>query len=82
MKPYVFGIDLGGTTVKIGFFKTDGNLVDKWEIPTRKDNNGFQILPDIAASIRDYLEKKEITIITASLGNDAGMYGAMQMIIE
>ncbi len=62
MKPYVFGIDLGGTTVKIGFFRTDGNMIDKWEIPTRKENNGFAILPDIAASIRDYLAKKEITL--------------------
>lgn len=62
MRPYVFGVDLGGTTVKIGFFRTDGSLLDKWEIPTRKENNGFQILPDIAASILDHLKKKEITL--------------------
>ena len=52
MKPYAFGIDLGGTTVKCGFFKNDGSLIEKWEIPTIKDNGGVQILPDIAAAIK------------------------------
>lgn len=58
---YAFGIDIGGTTVKIGIFTDDGKLEDKWEIPTRTENNGEMILDDIAASIREYLEKKEIT---------------------
>ena len=51
-KPYAFGIDIGGTTVKCGFFKSDGTLMDKWEIPTRTENNGEAILPDIADSIK------------------------------
>lgn len=33
MKQYIFGVDLGGTTVKLGLFDTDGALLDKWEIP-------------------------------------------------
>ena len=45
------GIDIGGTTVKIGIFTTEGQLLEKWEVPTRKENNGNQILPDVAASI-------------------------------
>ena len=60
MKPYAFGVDLGGTTVKIGFFSSDGTLQDKWEIPTRKDNSGEEILPDIAASLKDYVQNKGI----------------------
>ena len=44
MGTYCFGIDVGGTTVKCGLFRTDGTLVEKWEIPTRKENNGDQIL--------------------------------------
>lgn len=51
MKKYAFGVDIGGTTVKIGLFETNGQLVEKWEIPTRKEDNGSQILPDIAASL-------------------------------
>ena len=35
MSIYCFGIDVGGTSVKCGLFKTDGTLLEKWEIPTR-----------------------------------------------
>jgi len=55
-----FGVDLGGTTVKIAYFDQAGNLLDKWEIPTVIENNGAQILSDIAASIAGYLEKNRI----------------------
>lgn len=56
-----FGVDLGGTTVKIAYFDQEGNLLDKWEIPTMIENEGAQILPDIAASIGGYLEKNKIS---------------------
>ena len=55
MGKYVFGVDVGGTTVKLGFFDTEGNVLNKWEIPTRTHENGSNILPDIADAI-----KKEI----------------------
>ena len=58
---YVFGVDIGGTTVKLGFFDTEGNILEKWEIPTRKDLGGKYILPDIADSITDKLMEKGIT---------------------
>ena len=51
MKKYAFGVDIGGTTVKIGLFETSGKLAQKWEIPTRKEANGTKILPDIADSL-------------------------------
>ena len=60
MKEYGFGVDIGGTTVKMGLFKTTGELLDKWEIPTRKDNGGEQILPDVAAAIDAKLQEKRI----------------------
>lgn len=60
MEKYCFGVDLGGTTVKMGLFKPDGELVDKWEIPTVKDNGGSKILPDIAASILNKMKEKGI----------------------
>ena len=40
MKKYVFGVDVGGTTVKMGFFDSEGVVLDKWEIPTRTENGG------------------------------------------
>lgn len=55
-----FGVDLGGTTVKIAYFDETGNLLDKWEIPTVTADGGKQILPDIAASIGSYLQEKSI----------------------
>lgn len=60
MAKYVFGVDVGGTTVKMGLFSADGNVMDKWEIPTRTENAGKEILPDIAESIRAKMEEKEI----------------------
>ena len=60
MKQYAYGVDIGGTTVKIGFFETTGKLVDTWEIPTRTENSGELILPDIAASIKENNEKHGI----------------------
>mgnify|MGYP003455357164 CR=1 FL=1 len=58
---YVFGVDIGGTTVKLGFFDEKRNVLDKLEIPTRKELRGKFILPDIAESITDKLMEKEIT---------------------
>ena len=60
MSSYCFGIDVGGTTVKCGLFQTDGTLVDKWEIPTRTENKGENILPDVANAINLKLEEKKI----------------------
>ena len=57
---YCMGVDVGGTSVKLGLFETEGKLMDKWEIPTRKENHGEQILPDVAASILGKLEEKKI----------------------
>lgn len=56
----VFGVDVGGTTIKMGLFKTDGQLIDVWEIPTRTEENGKNILSDIANSINDKLLEKDI----------------------
>lgn len=61
MKKYCFGIDVGGTTVKMGLFETNGQLLDKWEIPTRTENGGEAILPDIAASALKKLKEKGIS---------------------
>ena len=53
---YGFGIDLGGTTVKLACFNEEGQLLDKWEIPTNTAEGGKYILPDIAAAVKGYLE--------------------------
>ncbi len=57
---YGFGVDLGGTTVKIAWFDENGTLLHKWEIPTVTENGGSRILPDIADSVLDYCRKNTI----------------------
>lgn len=61
MSKYAFGVDVGGTTVKLGLFNDEGQVLDKWEIPTVKDNGGEKVLPDIAASIKNKMQEKSIT---------------------
>ena len=73
---YGFGIDLGGTTVKLAFFEETGVCLDKWEIPTMKENNGQQILPDIAAAVLAHLEKNQIPKESV-LGIGIGVPGAV-----
>ena len=58
---YGFGADLGGTTCKLGLFTTDGELIDKWEIPTDISNNGENILKDISDSIHGKMVEKDLT---------------------
>ena len=60
MANYIYGIDIGGTTVKMGLFDEEGTMIDKWEIVTHKEDGGEQILPDIAASIKEKNEEKNI----------------------
>ena len=61
MKKYAFGVDIGGTTCKIGFFETAGVLIDKWEIHTNTENGGENILPDVAKAIDNKLAQEGIS---------------------
>lgn len=57
MGKIVYGVDIGGTTVKVGAFTADGVLLEKWEIPTRTEENGTKIIPDVVKSVRDNMEQ-------------------------
>lgn len=60
MKKYVFGVDVGGTTVKMGLFDMNANVLDKWEIPSVTANGGERILPDVAESIKAKMKETDI----------------------
>lgn len=60
MKKYGFGVDVGGTTCKIGLFDMEGTIQEKWEIKTNTENNGAAILDDVAASVLGKMEEKGI----------------------
>jgi glucokinase len=61
MKRYAFGVDIGGTTIKMGLFETNGNLLDTWEIPTRTESAGQHILEDISNAVSAKLLEKDIS---------------------
>ena len=60
MSSYIFGIDIGGTTVKCGLFTAQGELLEKWEIPTSREDAGANVLPDVAAAVLDKMKEKNI----------------------
>ncbi len=57
---YCFGVDVGGTTVKIALLNTQGEILDKWEIPSKTENDGEAILPDIIASLKTKIAEKNL----------------------
>jgi len=77
MGNYVFGIDVGGTTVKCGLFTAEGTVLDKWEIRTNKENGGASILGDITAAIDAKLAEKKIDK-TQVLGVGIGVPGPVK----
>ncbi len=75
---YCFGVDIGGTTVKLGLFDMEGTLVDKWEILTRTEQGGDFILPDVAKSIHDRIEQHQLKkeqIVGVGVGVPAAVQG-------
>ena len=60
MKEYAFGIDLGGTTAKIGLFTTSGALLEKWEVATDTSHAGEHILENLAAAILGKMKEQSI----------------------
>lgn len=77
MKKYSLGIDIGGTTVKLGLFNIEGELLHKWEIETRKIDNGKYILSDITESINSLLEERNISK-DELLGGGVGVPGPVK----
>lgn len=68
MKPYIFGVDIGGTAIKLGLFSAEGRLFEKWEIPTDKSDSGGNILSDTARAISSKLSERGL-----SCGDVAGI---------
>ena len=60
MKNYIFGIDIGGTSIKCGLFTSEGELRDKWEIPTNREDHGANVPADIANAIKEKMAEKFI----------------------
>lgn len=76
MDKYCFGVDVGGTTVKMGLFDESGTLHEKWEIPTRTEESGKHILSDVAAAIQNKMKEKNIQPEDV-IGTGIGVPGAV-----
>ena len=55
---YCFGVDIGGTTIKMGFFSRAEGLLEKWEIPTPKGKDPIPLLHGVAVSVEACLSKR------------------------
>ena len=71
------GIDIGGTTVKIGIFTTEGEILKKWEIPTRREEGGKNILGDIAESVKETAKEMNIAL-SDFVGAGMGLPGPVE----
>ena len=88
MNRYCFGVDIGGTTVKLGLFNAAGDLLEKWEIPTGTEDTGKAILPDVARSIHRKMDEREMTrdeVLGVGVGapgpvdSEGTVYGAVNL---
>ncbi|MBQ5588774.1 MAG: ROK family glucokinase [Anaerotignum sp.] len=57
---YCFGIDIGGTTVKIGLVAETGEIVTRWEVPTRKGSDPAGLLEDVKTSLENCMAEKNM----------------------
>ena len=57
---YCFGIDIGGTTVKIGLVAETGEIVTRWEVPTRKGSDPAGLLEDVKTSLENCMAERNM----------------------
>ena len=88
MKQYGFGVDIGGTTCKIGLFTMNGIIKEKWEIKTNTENYGAEILDTVAASVLEKMKKKGMTEdevqgiglgVPGPVGSDGTVFGCVNL---
>ncbi len=88
MGQFCFGVDVGGTSIKLGLFNNNGNIIDKWEIPTRTIDQGCHILSDIRKSVERKIEERELLMgdcvgvgvgVPGPVGQDGTVYTAVNL---
>ncbi len=87
MSKYCFGVDVGGTTIKMGLFTPVGELLEKWEIPTRTEEQGSKIIGDIAEAIEKKMKdagiaKEEVIGIGLGVPGPVDKYGVVSQAVN
>ena len=72
----VIGIDLGGTSAKIGILNTSGEIDLKWSIDTDISDEGSKIVPNIIKSLKEKMKEQELSS-TDILGIGMGSPGSV-----
>lgn len=57
---YIFGVDIGGTTIKLGLVTLKGELLKKWEIPTHVSEGKEAVISDISDSLQHVIESNSL----------------------
>ncbi|WP_338750091.1 ROK family glucokinase [Bacillus sp. FJAT-52991] len=57
----IAAVDLGGTTTKLAFINTSGEIVVGWKVPTDVSNHGSRIIKNIAEEIKKKLLEMSIS---------------------
>lgn len=63
MEQVCIGVDIGGTSVKMGIFTLEGNLLKKWEIKTAPKNDPKALIEKTARSIKEKLKEGGLTLM-------------------
>lgn len=77
MEQFCFGVDVGGTAVKTGLFNSKGQLLKKWDFPTRKAKDGKEILSDISDFIKLKINEEKLNQ-KAIIGIGIGLPGPVR----
>ena len=62
MEQVCVGVDIGGTSVKLGIFTLSGTLLKKWEIPTEPKNDTKALIEKIGKSIKENLKEGGLSL--------------------
>jgi len=77
MKKYLLGVDIGGTTIKMGIISVEGKIIEKWEVATKTGEESDQIPNDVWASLQAKLAVHAIPL-AACYGIGVGAPGFVE----
>lgn len=74
MEKICIGVDVGGTSIKLGMFTLAGGIIKKWEIPTDRTDHCKNVIRDVANTIKEEMDKEGYAL-TDCIGIGMGVPG-------
>ena len=69
MKSFSIGVDLGGTNLRVAAVTPAGELLDHVSLPTRLSAGPHAVLDDMAAAIRQLIDKQRGDLLGIGVGS-------------